>query len=87
MHLIVLACDLDGTLTDSGEVAADTWALLRRAKTAGLALLLVTGHILRSFTPGTAARTGSLWMRCRAFAQPIRKMPRMHCLTSCIVAV
>jgi hydroxymethylpyrimidine pyrophosphatase-like HAD family hydrolase len=51
MHLIALACDLDGTLADSGEVAADTWALLRQAKTAGLALLLVTGRILQSFTP------------------------------------
>src|SRR5687767_10130391 len=51
MRLIALACDLDGTLADSGEVAADTWALLRQAKTVGLALLLVTGRALQSFTP------------------------------------
>lgn len=50
MHLKVLACDLDGTLTKNGEVANETWATLRQAKAAGLTLILVTGRILDTFS-------------------------------------
>lgn len=46
MHLRVLAFDLDGTLTDDDRVAIETWKWLRRAKAAGFALFLVTGHTL-----------------------------------------
>ena len=49
MHLNVLACDLDGTLAEDGEVAAETWNMLRRAKTAGLNIILVTGRTMDSF--------------------------------------
>ncbi len=48
-HLIVLACDLDGTLAENGTVAAETWERLRQAKTAGLVIILVTGRMLDSF--------------------------------------
>ena len=51
MHLMVLACDLDGTLAENGQVAAETWERLRQAKTAGFGLLLVTGRTLQSFAP------------------------------------
>ncbi len=51
MHLTILACDLDGTLAHHGEVAPETWAALRRAKRAGLKILLVTGRILDTFAP------------------------------------
>ncbi len=46
MHLNVLACDLDGTLAEHGEVAAETWEVLRRARLAGLVIILVTGRTL-----------------------------------------
>lgn len=49
MHLTVLACDLDGTLAEEGEVAPETWEVLRQAKTAGLAIILVSGRTLDSF--------------------------------------
>jgi hydroxymethylpyrimidine pyrophosphatase-like HAD family hydrolase len=49
VHLKVLALDLDGTLAQGGVVAPETWESLRRAKDAGLALLLVTGRTLDSF--------------------------------------
>jgi hydroxymethylpyrimidine pyrophosphatase-like HAD family hydrolase len=49
VHLTVLACDLDGTLAEHGQVAAETWDVLRRAREAGLALLLVTGRVLDTF--------------------------------------
>lgn len=48
-HLTVLACDLDGTLAEDGQVAAETWEMLRQAKIAGLAIILVTGRTLDSF--------------------------------------
>ncbi|MFO7168625.1 MAG: DUF5752 family protein [Chloroflexota bacterium] len=51
MHLRVLACDLDGTLAEHGEVAAETWEALARARAAGLAIILVTGRILQTFAP------------------------------------
>ncbi|MDY7079661.1 MAG: HAD hydrolase family protein [Chloroflexota bacterium] len=45
-HLTVLACGLEGTLTDSesGHIATETWEMLRQAKTAGLSIILVTGR-------------------------------------------
>jgi hydroxymethylpyrimidine pyrophosphatase-like HAD family hydrolase len=52
MHLRVLALDLDGTLAEDGVVAPETWTTLRRAKDAGLALLLVTGRTLDTFASG-----------------------------------
>jgi hydroxymethylpyrimidine pyrophosphatase-like HAD family hydrolase/CheY-like chemotaxis protein len=48
-HLRVLACDLDGTLAEDGEVAPETWDRLRDAKIAGLSIILVTGRRLDSF--------------------------------------
>jgi hydroxymethylpyrimidine pyrophosphatase-like HAD family hydrolase len=51
LHLKILACDLDGTLAEHGDVAVETWELLRQAKTAGLTIILVTGRILDTFTP------------------------------------
>lgn len=51
-HLLVLACDLDGTLIEQGKATADTWETLRLAKIAGLVLILVTGRTLDSFTSG-----------------------------------
>lgn len=50
MHLKVLACDLDGTLAENGEVANETWTALHRAKADGLTLILVTGRILNTFS-------------------------------------
>jgi len=49
MHLTVLACDLDGTLAEHGDVAAETWEILHQAKAAGLAIILVTGRRLDNF--------------------------------------
>ncbi|MGQ9768707.1 MAG: DUF5752 family protein [Anaerolineae bacterium] len=51
-HLTVLACDLDGTLVESGLAAprltAEMWAVLHQAKMGGLTLILVTGRTLDS---------------------------------------
>lgn len=52
MRLRVLALDLDGTIAENGVVAAETWKVLRQAKAAGMALLLVTGRTLDSFASG-----------------------------------
>jgi len=49
VHLIVLACDLDGTLAEDGQINEQTWEVLRIAKLAGLVLILVTGRTLDSF--------------------------------------
>ena len=49
MHVKVLACDLDSTLARNGVVAPETWDVLRRAKRAGLVLMLVTGRRLETF--------------------------------------
>ncbi|MEZ4701826.1 MAG: DUF5752 family protein [Rhodothermales bacterium] len=49
MHLHVLACDLDGTLAEDGVVSRETWGQLRRARRAGIALVLVTGRRLETF--------------------------------------
>ena len=49
VHLTVLACDLDGTLAQNGQVAASTWEMLKAAKTAGIVIFLVTGRALDSF--------------------------------------
>lgn len=48
-HLTVLACDLDGTLAEDGQVATETWEMLRQAKIAGLAIIVVTGRAVDSF--------------------------------------
>jgi hypothetical protein len=48
-HLIVLASDLDGTLAEEGAVSVETWNALRRARIAGLTLILVTGRTLDDF--------------------------------------
>ncbi len=49
-HLAVLACDLDGTLVESGLAAPrlteEMWTALHRAKMGGLTLILVTGRTL-----------------------------------------
>lgn len=51
-HLTVLACDLDGTLVESGlsapRLTPEMWAALRQAKLGGLTLILVTGRTLDS---------------------------------------
>lgn len=49
MHLMTLACDLDGTLTEHGAIDSATWAQLGRAKTAGWRLILVTGRLFDTF--------------------------------------
>lgn len=49
IHLMVIAFDLDGTLTQDGQVTAQTWDLLRSARLAGMILILVTGRTLDSF--------------------------------------
>lgn len=51
MHLKVLACDLDGTLAENGQVSAATWEALERARAAGVVVLLVTGRVLETFAP------------------------------------
>lgn len=45
-HLILLACDLDGTLTGDNGIEPETWQALRDARYAGLGLILVTGRTL-----------------------------------------
>lgn len=50
MHLGILACDLDGTLTQEHDVPARTWEVLRRARADGLVIIAVTGRILGSFS-------------------------------------
>lgn len=49
LHLMVIAFDLDGTLTQDGRIAQQTWDLLRSARLAGMILILVTGRTLDSF--------------------------------------
>lgn len=49
MYLKVLACDLDGTLAEAGQIAPATWDSLRQARAAGLTLVLVTGRRLETF--------------------------------------
>jgi hydroxymethylpyrimidine pyrophosphatase-like HAD family hydrolase len=51
MQARVLALDLDGTLGRGGGVAAETWDALRRARNAGLSLVLVTGRLLDTLHP------------------------------------
>jgi hydroxymethylpyrimidine pyrophosphatase-like HAD family hydrolase len=48
-HLRILACDLDGTLTENETIAPETWEALRRAKLAGITILLATGRRLETF--------------------------------------
>jgi hypothetical protein len=47
----VLACDLDGTLIEQGEIDAETWETLRQARsgTDGMIVILVTNHTLDSY--------------------------------------
>ncbi len=47
-HLIVIASDFDGTLTQTGEMPTQIWTTLRRAKMAGLPIILVTGRTLNA---------------------------------------
>ncbi len=47
-HLIVVASDFDGTLTQTDEVPTQIWTTLRRAKMAGLPIILVTGRTLNA---------------------------------------
>lgn len=51
-HLIVVACDLDGTLVETGQISPqltpEMWATLQRAKMGGFILILVTGRTLDS---------------------------------------
>lgn len=47
-HLIVVASDFDGTLTQTGEVPTHIWTTLRRAKMSGLPIVLVTGRTLNA---------------------------------------
>lgn len=49
VHLTVVACDLDGTLGERGNVGDSTWTALRAARSNGLVLVLVTGRTLDSF--------------------------------------
>jgi len=49
IHLMVIAFDLDGTLTLDGQISQQTWDLLRSARLAGMILILVTGRTLDSF--------------------------------------
>lgn len=49
MYLKILACDLDGTLAQHGEIAPATWRALRDARQAGVTLVLVTGRRLETF--------------------------------------
>ncbi len=48
-HLIVLACDLDGTLTTDGTLDPEMWETIRRARTSAMAFIMVTGRILDRF--------------------------------------
>lgn len=48
-HLVLLACDFDGTLAMNGQVAPETWDVLQEARLGGLTLILVTGRVLDSF--------------------------------------
>ncbi|MDY7079664.1 MAG: HAD hydrolase family protein [Chloroflexota bacterium] len=54
MHLRILACDLDGTLAENGQIAAETWGMLRhvRSDAAGIAIIFVTSHTLDSYVAG-----------------------------------
>ncbi|MFQ3661352.1 MAG: HAD hydrolase family protein [Chloroflexaceae bacterium] len=51
MHIMTLACDLDGTLAEHGQVAPETWGLLQRLKGVNWTLILVTGRTLKTFAP------------------------------------
>lgn len=45
MYLKVLACDLDGTLATSGDVAPETCAALRKFSRVGFSLMLVWTYL------------------------------------------
>jgi hydroxymethylpyrimidine pyrophosphatase-like HAD family hydrolase/CheY-like chemotaxis protein len=50
-HLTVLACGLEGVLAEEdGRVAIATWEALRRAKNAGMSIVLVTSQTWESFS-------------------------------------
>lgn len=50
-YLKVVACDLDGTLAEHGQPAAETWEALREARSDGVSpvVILVTSHTLDDF--------------------------------------
>lgn len=50
MHLHVLALDLDGTLAKDDLITEETWEALRKAKSAGITLILVTGRRLEALS-------------------------------------
>ncbi len=50
MYLKILACDLDGTLAHDGNVDPETWEILRKARSKGITLMLVTGRRLDTFS-------------------------------------
>lgn len=52
MHLKVIACDLDGTLTDERQPSPKTWEILRKVQTRGFRIVVVTGRVLESFIGG-----------------------------------
>ncbi len=49
-HLTVLACGIEGTLGQDGNVSEETWKTLYQAKAAGLSIILVTGQTLDTLT-------------------------------------
>lgn len=50
-YLKVLACDLDGTLVEQGQIAASTWEILRQARSGAddMRVILVTSHTLDNY--------------------------------------
>ncbi len=54
LHFVALATDLDGTLTQDphGHVDPQTWEMLRRLKSTGFTIILVTGRTLETFAAG-----------------------------------
>jgi CheY-like chemotaxis protein len=70
-YLKALACDLDSLLTETGQVALDTWQMLHqvRSDAAGLTVILVTGHTLESYAanvPDTDEDAKTKTMLCDA---------------------
>ncbi|HLV02504.1 MAG TPA: HAD hydrolase family protein [Acidobacteriota bacterium] len=87
MHLGILACDLDGTLTLEHDVPARTFEVLRRAKEHGLVIILVTGRIIHSFNEqvpffeiceAVVAEDGAVvfFPRTRSIARPFGRLNR-----------
>ncbi|MCP4536806.1 MAG: HAD hydrolase family protein [Chloroflexi bacterium] len=60
-YLQVLACDLDGTLAEHGEITAETWAALRQARSGadGMVVILVTDHTLDNYAINVPYKTSA----------------------------